>query len=547
MLHLPPPAFLPQRHLEIQERHDFIERRDRLFAHCTPAERQCLIELAQWYGEQRHQLLKTPNIFSESYAVDLYYRHLPSLHAKPSAAVRALSGVWRRICDIDRWLQTRLHQRVIAQLESKRQRCGDETLMGVANYLRALPLEMGWDVQRALEKRLEQFARKCASGRDFGPRQRMESLIRSIRAAPNSDDSARLRSEVWPALLAVAEQDMAAGLDLLDAHWQSKETPCILMPVYLHEVPELAHRLAVVFHPHHPVFASEMLGASLMYLSFQLGKPEGGECDALEQLMDASCRLLASWLGSLPSDAWVASLRSIACLLQYGNPTDDYWATLPDAALEIVRGLDHAKQRQYVRLMAQIPFYAARGSSQEAEGMALFEALATLSLAIPDEVTIAPEDEVYEICGALSILENKTMSYRNRRVDAHPDHPLLRVVEVRLQEVLERLMARALQMALPNIVGIALALSNKALVLKLHHILRTQFEQRARAFPASGGKALERLIQSRCYSHSHDEMYLLEICQETFDLLVPILDGISPPDAAVARSGIGWNPRRDFV
>jgi len=67
------------------------------------------------------------------------------------------------------------------------------------------------------------------------------------------------------------------------------------------------------------------------------------------------------------------------------------------------------------------------------------------------------------------------------------------------------------------------------------------------AFSASGGEALKRLIQYRYYSHSQDEMYLSEICQETFDLLVPILERISPPDAAIARSGIGWNPRNDFI
>lgn len=547
MLTLPQLAFLPQRHLEVKERHDFIERRDHLFAHCTPAERQCLIQLAQWYGAQRHQVLKTPNIFCDSYRADFQHRYIPWMHARPSAMVRIRASVWRRICDIDQWLQTRLQRKMIAQLESMRQRCGDEVLMGVASYLRALPLELGYDVQRALQEQLEQLAGKCASSKEVTPQQRMDSLIRSIRAAPNSDDSARLRKEVWPTLLAVMEQDIPAGLHLLDTHWQSKESPCIMMSLYLHEVPELAHRLALAFHPHRPAFASEMLCDSLMSLSFKLTKLEGSARDACEQVMDASSRLLADWLKTLPSEASDASLRSITFLLAYGNPAEDYWATLPGAALEIIKGLDHAKQRQYVRLMAQIPFYAQRGSSQEGEGMALFEAYATRALAIPDDATELSEVDVYEICGALSILENKTMSYRNRRIDANPSHPLLRVVEVRLQQVLERLTVQAPQTALPNIVGMALALSNQVLVRKLHHILRTQFEQRARAFPESGGKALQRLIQSRSSSHSRDEMYLSHICQETFDLLLPILDRISPPDAAVARSGIGWDPRNEYM
>jgi hypothetical protein len=436
---------------------------------------------------------------------------------------------------------------VIAQLESMRQRCGDEALMGVANYLLALPLQLDWDLQRTLEKQLKQFARKCASNMDFAPQQRMDSLIRSIRAAPDSNDCARLRTEVWPTLLAVMEQDVSAGLHLLDAHWESKQVPCILMPLYLHEDPELAYRLAVAFQPHRPAFASEMLCNSLMFSSFQFSELEGDAHGALEQVMDASCRLLASWLECLPPDAEDASLRSIARLLEYGNPADGYWATLPSAALDIIRGFDHAGHKKCVRLMAQIPFYADRGSPQEAEGMALFEAFVARSLAIPEEMTTAPKTRIYEICNALSILEDKTTCFRNRRVGADPDHPLLRVVELHLEEALERLMAHAPQMALQNIVGVALALSNHALIRKLHHTLRTQFEQRARAFPASAGEALKRLIQSRGYSHSEDEMYRSENCQETFDLLVPILDGISPPDAAVARSGIGWDARREFL
>lgn len=547
MLTLPPKAFLPWRDLEVQKRRDFIERRDRLFTHCTFAERQCLILFAQWYGLQRHQLLKSPNILSDSYMTAFRYRHLRMPHPKPSAKTLGMASIWRRICDIDRWLQQRLQRKIIARLESMRQRYGDEALMGVANYLRVLPVEICSGALRSLEEQLEQFAQKCARSTDFSPQQRMDSLIRSISATPDSTNSARLRTEVWPTLLAVAEHDIAAGLRLIDAHWRSERTPCILMPLYLNDVPELAHRLAVIFHHRRPAFAIDMLEDSLMSASFQLNKLEGSAFDALEQRMDASCRLLASWLEALPSEAWAASLRSISCLLRYGNPADSYWATLPGAALDIVRRLDHEQQQQYIRLMTEVPFYADRGSPQEAEGMALFETFTRQALAVPEGMIKAPQMAVYDVCKALSILENKTLSFRNRRVDANPDHPLQYIVDASLQQALQRLIVHAPQTALSNIVIIALALSNHALVRKLHHTLRAQFEQRARAFPADGGEALKNLIQYRHYSQVPDEMYHSEICQETFDLLVPILDGISPPDAAVARSGIGWNPRAEYI
>ena len=162
--------------------------------------------------------------------------------------------------------------------------------MGVANYLRGLPLELGWDAQHALEVQLEEVARKCASSKNGDPQKRIDSLIRSIRAAPNGDIAAKMGSQIWPALLAVAEQNVVAGLQFVDAHWESKQAPSILTSLYLYEAPDLACRLAVVFQPHRAVFACQMMGYSLMYSSYQYDKIEGAARDALEQIMDASCR-----------------------------------------------------------------------------------------------------------------------------------------------------------------------------------------------------------------------------------------------------------------
>ena len=120
VLTLPPSAFIPRRHLAVQQRYEFIEKRDRLFALCTPEEQQCLIKLARWYGAQRHELFTTPNIFSESFSADFKYRYLPWMHSKPSAMVRGLAKVSRKIMEIDQWLGNRLQCRLIVQLEGMR-------------------------------------------------------------------------------------------------------------------------------------------------------------------------------------------------------------------------------------------------------------------------------------------------------------------------------------------------------------------------------------------------------------------------------------------
>ena len=148
--------------------------------------------------------------------------------------------------------------------------------------------------------------------------------------------------------------------------------------------------------------------------------------------------MLACWRESLPADAWAVSLRAISCLFQYGNPTDGYWANLSVAAHQIIKGRVHAEQRMLFRLMAQIAYYSDNGSAQEREGLNLFETCAGRALVISEGAIAVREEVLYEFCRALSILEDKTMSYRNRRIKANPGHPLLRAVEIRLLDVLEK-------------------------------------------------------------------------------------------------------------
>lgn len=546
MLTLPPQAFLPQRHLEEKEIHAFIDRRNRLFAAVTPAEQQHLLSLAQWYSSQRHRLLSTPNIFSVASVTALYARYHPLTPSTPSARVRALAWVSTQISRADRWLGDRLVRGLFAELEALRHRGEDEVLMGVANYLRVLPLELGFDTQRALEDRLEAMVLKCASDHGGQPLMRMESIVRAIRVVPEARNTADLRRQAWALLLAVAQTDIVACMQLIDKYWNAKPDPAILCSHALHEAPELAHGLAVALQAYRPLFAAEMMGFSLLYSSFMYDKIDAADRHAMEQIMDASCRLLATWVDLLPHDAHTQALRAIDSLLTYGNPTDAYWSTLPGKALGIIKGLEPAEQLKQIRMIARIPFYSVSGSAQEQEGLDFFDVCFVRAVSDWGAPDVSVGELVYDVCNALSILEDKIRAFRNRRIAANPTHPLLNLLATRLQDALMLVTARQPERALQNVVAVARALSNRTLVLKLHDILRKQFEPRARAFPVDAGAALQTLIKYRSYSQADDEMYRSKICQESFDLLIPVLDDISSADATVARAGIGWDPRQGF-
>lgn len=192
MLSLPPTAFLPRRFLTSQERSTFIEQRDRLFARCTPDEQVCLIAFAQWFAEQRHQFLKTPNVFSESFVACLHYRHVPLLYVRPGINVRSLDRIARAINHVDTWLERRLQRRVIAHLEALPLRGQEEVRMGVANYLRTLPLQLPWGSQRELEKALDQVVSKFAKDRSTNPITRVKGLIHAMQAMPDRENAHRL-------------------------------------------------------------------------------------------------------------------------------------------------------------------------------------------------------------------------------------------------------------------------------------------------------------------------------------------------------------------
>lgn len=359
-----------------------------------------------------------------------------------------------------------------------------------------------------------------------------------------------MRKYAWPLLLQIAHENIEAAVRLIDAHWNPKRPPPpeILMSLDLHETPELAYQLAVKLKPHRPEFATDMLGESIFYASFQLKKLDQPATTAVEKVMDATCQLLAEWTFDTSPMSAKSSLLSMDRLFRFGNPEEDYWQNISPKCLAVIKGLEPTEQGKQLRLLAQVVFYGDSFSPLVIEAHELFK---TCISRRTSEVQGRNwewdlKGVITEVCQSLSILEDKALSFRNRRIAANPNHPLLRTVNEQLQDFLERLLSNEPSSALSHIVSLTLALSNQTLIRKHHRILCAEFESRARLFPTDAGLALKRLIQYCGYSQLDDEMYRKDLCQESFKALLPVLHGISPTDAAVAGTGVGWNPRGDI-
>lgn len=544
---LPKQAFCPRRNLNEQVRQSFIERRDKIYSQCTPAEQQCLLKLALFYDTYRHELLglSQPNIFSQSSAAVIYHCHLPWVNPKkPNIGIRALAHVSSLINKVERWHAQRAQVAFGKYLASLIDKGSEDVLLGVIQFCLALPLEVGNSYgQGQFEDQLKTISSKCIDCNGVSALRRFDAAHRCIQWQPQWQCVSELRDHMWHLLLEIAQEDMESALTLIDEHWNQTRPPQILMSLCLHETPELAYKLAVNLKPHRRAFAADMLCQSIFYASFQLKKVDQPSVALLEKVMDASCRLLADWAFESPLMDSNSILQSMDRLFQFGNPDDDYWKTIPRQCLATIKELSPVEQEKQLRLLAQIVFYESSAPSLVDEAHELYQTCVARRLSWIKEWEWSGSGDVSDVCRSLSILEDKALSFRNRHIAACPNHFLLGTVERQLEYLLERLISEEPSNALNYIVSLLLALSNEILIRKFHRVLREEFKARARNFPTDAGGALKSLIQYCGYSQSDDEMYRKVLCEESFHEMLPFLDEVSPSDAAIARTGIGWSPR----
>ena len=550
---LPKNAFLPGRQLSAQEHKTFVDRRDALFALCTPGEQRCLMRLAQYWHEARpRNLLGPDSIFARSFLADFHHRYLPFTATRPSAVVRGLANVHRVMTRLERWRDARFQIAFGERLQSVLDGCGDEVVLGVPYLLRKLPLEGRPFGSSGLAKLLDAVIEQRASDGRFPAAMRFEAVRRCIQQLsataghPGEEVHADLRKHSWRLLLDVANEDMSAAIRFVDEHWTQRRGSEVLMALHLHEMPELAYKLAVKFKPFRIEFAADMLQESIFYASFELEKLEGASAAALEKVMDASCRLLADWTTEVAQLNTLCALRSIGRLLQFGNPSDGYWKQVPPMCLAIIKGLTPADRGKQLRLLAQTVFYAEDASSVSDDALGLFETSVARRFGEGHEGQRDVWGSVFDVCSSLSIVENKTLSFRNRRISPNPEHRLVQVLDRQVGAFLDRAMAGEPSLALQHLVSVATGVQNEKLIRKYVGVLSEQFPTRARQFPDDAGRALKRLVQHCGHSQVDDQMYRKLVWREAFDALLPVLEGISAADAAVARNGIGWSPRGDI-
>jgi len=422
-------------------------------------------------------------------------------------------------------------------------------LVAVVLFLRMLPPEFGPIEQSLIEGELDALLAESLENRRISAVRRIDALIRC--AMWSYDDNkyvmhdVGLRKHAWPLLLEVAEEDTAAAIRLIDKHWNQTRPPQILMTLHLHERPELAYKLAVKLKPLRMDFAADMLCALIFDASYQVKKLDQAAAEVLASIIDSSCKLLAEWMLERSWTTSQIALRSLDHLLRYGDPQAEYWLKLAPETLAILKTLPLKELDQQLRPLAAVVFYSG-DSGLISEASALFEGCIARRLNISGDWEWAVMPAISDVSQSLSILEDKVMSMRNRHIAANPKHFLLQLVEAQLQVFLTRLFTAEPASALSNLVLLTLALSNETLIRKHHRMLHDKFEVLARDHPADAGLALKKLIQHCGYSQMDDEMYRKELCKESFNALLPLLETISSVDAAVARTGIGWSPRGDI-
>lgn len=535
-------AFLPRRPLSDRERHDFAARRDRLFACCTPAEQRRLVAAAQWYEAHDPRLFARPNRLGESYLAVLQHRYTPFLHPKPpSLLTRLLAKASTVIVNVENWRDLRMQAGFVAHLSRAFGDGAADELLGAVHFLRLLQLQVGHG-QKDFERRVEALAFECATDVRVPVARRFDAVRRCMLWPRDATGWASLPDmglHAWRLLLELADADMQAAVRLIDQQGERRASPDLFPTLCLHEDPQLAYRLAIKFRPHRADFAASMLRTSIWYLSFQRSKLPAAD---VQPLMNASCLLLAQWASEDGGLGAGEVLEATESLFRFGDPGAPYWRELAPRCMPLLRALQAAELPARLRLLASVAVYVAPIDPLATEARALVEdAICGKTVALSG-ATQDLDSCISDICrSTLDVLEDKMLSWRNRQVPAVADHPLLASVDGALDALLAHLTAAEPHRALSHRVAWIRGLSHRELIRKHHRLLRERFEELARSCPDDAGLALKQLIAYCGYSQADDEEYKKDLCRESFELLLPLLDAISPADASVARTGVGWS------
>ncbi|WP_431103993.1 hypothetical protein [Roseateles noduli] len=510
LLALPPLAFLPRHRLADNQRTGFFLRRDRLFASCTPQEQQLLIALADRFGADD----------------------------SPSRAPG-----------------------IIAWITAAQDEVPSDVLFGVVHFLRVLRVQVElWETGPDLSfaNQLAGKALACAEDARVPASRRHAALKRAalwsweLTGESGRDDSLRaLGQSAWRILLALLQEDLEAGLAVFDEHWAGEAAPKLMSRLDFYGAPDLARRLALALRPHRPDAAASLMGEYLFIGESELkhrARDEAEDADPamLQESLDAAGAALAGWVftdGLLgPEVAMAAVLK----LLRFGDPSSDHWRRLPGHAMALLQENFPERPRLEAGVLTGIAFYAPPGDPLAVMATGMLDAKAASFLKDIDQVWFGGGSLLMTFLDdTVGLLDTTVISRRNRRVPLPATHLVLTMMDEWLDALLTARAAAHPELALGYRVALVRSAPHEALVRKHHRLLREEFEALARAFPKQAGVALQRVITYCAYSQLDDQAYRHDLCAESFELLIPVLEAISPSDAAFARQGIGWDIRED--
>lgn len=474
------------------------------------------------------------------------HRYFSWANPKPNPITFGLSKVHGLIYKTERRLGFSAQSKLVNRLRSLLEDDDADKLVALILFFRQLPLEFGVE---GFENQLDGLMGECLTSSRISAVRRLNSVVRCVAwsYANNAcgSDPAGLRKHAWPLLLEVAEENVQIAVQLVDEHWNKTRPPEILMTLHLHERPELAYKLAAKLKPYRADFSADVLRYLVFDASFQIKKMDQSVAGILGKVVDTSCQLLATWIFEKSWTSPKSALLSIDRLLQFGDPHADYWSKLVPEGLSILQTLPLKELDLQLRLLAQVVFYSENPVLAR-DALDLFKNCVRRRLSLQGNEEWTAISAIRDISQSLSILEDKIMCMRNKDIAAKPAHPLLHVVEAEVQNFLGELLKIEPDAALRKIVSLTLQLSNETLIRKHHRILQDEFAVRATEHPVDAGLALKSLIQYCGYSQMDDEVYRKDLCKQSFNVLLPHLETISPTDAAVARTGIGWSPRGDI-
>lgn len=546
---LPHDAFEPRYALSNADRSAFITRRNQLFSLCLNEEQAYLLELARWYEAHNPRCLPRPNVLSMAQEVVVDFKVLGwqavlpgSKMRRPGALVRALAWIGDGVSAVEDWRARRVRRAMCRKLEGLRNQGRADVLFTVLYFLRGGGFSMGNTLTDETRPLLDTLATACVDDART-PVLRRFNAVRRCASWPEETLASFSRPEeldrqLWQMLHELIASDVEVALQFIDGQLVRREAPRLLWHHGLSNVPDLACSLALQLRPHRPDLAAELLCNSIAEserLFERMSADEPGR-EALADVIQASCDQLAIWLGAEPRLGSEAARQAVLGLWRYGEPSAVYWASLPQRALALHDSAPQADSAASDHLLGVIAFHAPTGQPLSTQVLQRFETLVRKCLADPRQPKVQRLDQL--LSSSLRLLEEITISGRNRRVAARSDHPLLAVVDEAIDDFMVRLSQEQPQSLLHRRVAWVRILGHGGLVRKHHALLRAEFASLASQFPAEAGIALRRVASYRHYSQTDDQVFRRDLCIETFEMLLPVLADISEAHAAVAREGL---------